>query len=88
MDYHIPNGVKFLILCLVLLFGSSVKKCEVLCPPSAIYSPFSPSFSNTKRTHCMLGLMRIISSTVAIFEASIPSYFCAGLRKYDKIDGN
>ena len=35
----------------------------------------------------MLGLTRIISRTVAIFEASISSYFSAGLREYDKVDG-
>ena len=54
---------------------------------STICSPFSPSFSNTKQTHCMLGQMRIIWRTVAIFDALILSYFCAGLREYDKVDG-
>ena len=31
MNHHIPNEVKSLILCLVLLLGSSVKKEELLC---------------------------------------------------------
>ena len=57
---------------------------------STIKNPFSPSFSNTKQTHCMLGPMRIISHTGAIFGASISLLFlrdCVRQCEYDKVDG-
>ena len=63
---------------------------ELVAFVSTIYNPSSPSFSNTKQTHCMLGLMRIISRTVAIFGASISLLFlrdCIRQREYDKLTG-
>ena len=63
---------------------------ELVAFVSTIYNPFSPSFSNTKQTHCMLGLMRIISCTVAILGASISLLFlrdCVRQREYDKLTG-
>ena len=36
--HHIPNEVKSLILCFVLLLGSSVKNKWLLCRPSATRS--------------------------------------------------